>query len=347
MQRLIGKHIWVALLLTLAATTNGCVENEDGTLSLADEPNGAIVPIVLPYKALTVNVKRAYGGLPEKYEFHNRLDRIVNMFEVQQPDVVGLQEIYTGYGSPLYYAAEEVTGINYWYYWVQRHSHDPSPEEWVGLWVNFDRFSILDYGHGHATYDHGIDNWDRPIQWVKVEERSTGKKKFFVNTHFPKEYDHDKVKHAEFIMDLIETLGADHTGVVVLGDFNSGYQQDGTKTTGFEEMWLHGYRSAYDATHVMNEDNYFATSNPDWDESLRQGKMIDHVLVYPATNTSSVFSSGIDHTMSTYYGGSYIDCTTVVPIADMCFDSDGVFSGMLEDYYLYSDHFATWARLWM
>jgi len=196
----------------------------------------------IPFKAMTFNVRIGAN-------WAGREDDIYTVIEVEHaPDIVGLQEPRGGASDQQADIAAHFLASSYAFYrWdVDTGSNDPADVDFTNknpILVNTNRFLVLDFDSeiievpviDAASYDCGvvagspINTATRHHNWVYVEDRSTGHKYVFYNTHYisPTFEPSALCQHAlqtEFLLALIarnKTVYESHK-VVILCDCNVG-----------------------------------------------------------------------------------------------------------------------------
>lgn len=270
-----------------------------------------------------------------------RQPRLANLIAFWKPALLGLQELRSASLSGLYNAATAASGQPFWYYWIDR-----GDGEILSIFVDTAVYSVLNYGFRNVTNSQRDDSCgltddedpvNRPIQYVKVQDRLTNKKLYFYNTHWPSKNSCERRGMANIFASYI--AGRDDTTlpVVAVGDFNDGYNADGSVNSSVSSFLSQtGLRSTYAATHTMGSANEYLTGNS-WNKTARVGKMIDHVMASPSLG---IHSSYVDRYMFDA-NDNRIWCAGVT--------SGGLCSGTsysAANLALYSDHWGVVTRLY-
>jgi endonuclease/exonuclease/phosphatase family metal-dependent hydrolase len=198
----------------------------------------------IPFKAMTFNVRIGSN-------WAGREDDVYTVIEVEHaPDIVGLQEPRGGASDQQADIAAHFLASSYAFYrWdVNTGSNDPADVDVTNknpILVNTNRFLILDFDSeiisvpvniADASYDCGVvagnplNTATRHHNWVHLEDRSTGRRYVFYNTHYisPTFEPSALCQHAlqtELLLDLIavnKTAYNYNHKVVILCDCNVG-----------------------------------------------------------------------------------------------------------------------------
>ncbi len=99
--------------------------------------------------------------------------------------------------------------------------------EFAAIYFNADKFNKTDGGTFWLSEnpDKPTMGWDAAViricTWVKLQDRSTGKKILFMNTHFDHIGETARLESARLIIQKAKTLSKNEYSVILTGDFNS------------------------------------------------------------------------------------------------------------------------------
>ncbi len=99
--------------------------------------------------------------------------------------------------------------------------------EFAAIYFNADKFNKIDGGTFWLSEnpDKPTIGWDAAViricTWVKLQDRSTGKKILFMNTHFDHIGETARLESARLIIQKAKTLNENEYSVILTGDFNS------------------------------------------------------------------------------------------------------------------------------
>lgn len=292
--------------------------------------------VATPITVMSVNVRVPEdGGQNSWANRRGRLQRMINRYESGAgPHMIGLQELRLSTFNDLIALLPQ-----YWWYRVDR-----GDGEMLAIFVRTDRFAVLGYGYRDITnssrdaYCGAGDNEDpknRPVMYVEVMDRSNGTRSYLYNTHFPSKNSCERHGSADIVSEYIAGRANPSSRVILVGDLNDGFEADGRFNGSFSRLLSRtGLRIPYATWHPLNSQSAFATGNS-WNKVVRYDRMIDFVLT---SADIGAYGADVDRTMFTT-GLSPVTCATVTG-GRWCENGSDI-----NNLWLYSDHWAVWARL--
>ena len=154
--------------------------------------------------------------------WEKRRELLVATVREKAPDVMGTQELF-------YEQAEYIVEKLPAYAWFGVSRRGNREDEHMGVFYKKDRLRLEDSGNfwlSETPDVPGSMSWDvslpRMVTWGLFAVRSTGRKFYFYNTHFPhrREDDAARLRCAEVIRTRLRSLPVDAT-IVLTGDFNA------------------------------------------------------------------------------------------------------------------------------
>ena len=252
-------------------------KNSSSTLTIYAISEGDIVNMD-PLKVMSFNIAVGQGRWGECK------DPIVEMLLDQKPDVVGLQEVGDLDWADL---ITEGGGKQPWAYLtssLSQYSGYRPDSKTNAILYNTEVFDGSDAGYFYLGENYNTsgtaNSWDgheRTAMYMTLTHKATGKKIFFINTHYPMNDNNGGfAKSSALILERIAALNTENHPVVLLGDFNtviSNSAFDKIKET------MKNARTAYD-THD-NKDLY--TYNGWGEKSVDLLNKVDHIWVSSST----------------------------------------------------------------
>ncbi len=289
------------------------------------------------YYAMSLNVR-----IPEdsgERHWDNREPHLAKTIAYWRPAVIALQELRSSTHSSLHGAVESETGIDYFWYWVDR-----GDGERIAIWVDRASFYIEAYGYWNVSNSArddscGLfddeDSKNRPIQYVRAIDRFNGRRTYFFNTHFPSKNSCERHGMASIFADKISGRSDQAARVLAMGDFNDGYESSGRLNGSTERLLTEaGLLSTYAEAHYPMSSYDYLTVNG-WNKTSRRGRMIDHIMV---NEIGATIYGYVDRNMFTS-AGLRVWCSYV--------DSSGYCgSYRASTLELYSDHWAVAAAMY-
>lgn len=183
--------------------------------------------VVAPASAQDLRVMTFNLRLPTDADGANRWalrrEQVVRLLAAQQPDVIGMQELYAEQGD---YLVAQLPG----YAWFGEGRRGGPGDEHVGVLYRHDRLRVLASGDfwlsdtpdvpGSITWQH---LYPRLATWALFQRKVDGRRFYLFNTHLPYR-DEDQVarlRGVSLLRERIAALPAD-VPVVLTGDFNIG-----------------------------------------------------------------------------------------------------------------------------
>lgn len=177
------------------------------------EPNDTL-------KVMSFNIK--VGNFEEgENSWNSRKSGVKEMILQQMPDFFGLQEA----------TFTQVVNMNKWlsdysYYGLGRDNGDASGEI-MAIFYNEKRFEVLDKGTFWLSETPEVVSfgWDakcrRTATWCLMEEKSTSKRFYYLNTHLDNSGALARTKGVELICERLHEMNVQNYPVIITGDFNS------------------------------------------------------------------------------------------------------------------------------
>lgn len=150
----------------------------------------------------------------------NRRERLVQLIQKVNPDVLGTQEVLFDQLKYLNKSLKEYDS-----YGAGRNNGKHAGEH-SAIYYRKDKYELLQGGNfwlSETSSLPGSKSWDAAItricSWVKLKEKGSGEEMFVFNTHFDHKGKEARRRSAELVMRMIDTLSAGGQ-VVLMGDFN-------------------------------------------------------------------------------------------------------------------------------
>lgn len=202
----------------------------------------------------------------------NRAPLVASLLRFHQFDLFGTQE---GYRNQLNDIQKSLPEFDY--YGAGRDDGKEKGEH-SAIFYRRDRFKLLNKGDFwlSETPDQPSLGWDatccnRICTWVQLQDRKTGKKFYFFNTHFDHQGKIARVESSKLILQRINNIAGSEP-VLLTGDFNGNRQS---------EWYLNIARSG------VLKDSYTLVNFPyenngtfqNFGRSLGSNSVIDHIFV--------------------------------------------------------------------
>lgn len=230
-------------------------------------------PLLEPMVVMTFNILCSFCD--ETYDpWEDRLGYISDTIARHEPDLVGLQELFTGE------EVQQLLDLNPGYE-VLFYSDETSDYADATIWWRSDRYELVDSGFywlspgPDVPFSVGFSTPQLPrlVAWAQLRELATQAELLFVATHFDNNSPSQELS-APLLLERTE-LQARQLPIVVVGDFNSrtdttayGILTSGVEPGGF--ALTNSFDLAREWSVDSNEDPV-----PDYDPSIR----IDHIFV--------------------------------------------------------------------
>lgn len=170
-------------------------------------------------KVMTYNIK--YDNINDTVNnWNDRKEKLVELIEHYSPSFIGMQEALH---RQVAYIDSSLTG--YTYIGVGRED-GKQKGEYSEIHYDSTRYKVLE----HDTFwlsdtpNKPSVGWDAALERICTyglfENRETGKKLWFFNTHFDHKGETARKNSAQLIVDKIEKINTDNLPVVLTGDFN-------------------------------------------------------------------------------------------------------------------------------
>jgi len=157
------------------------------------------------------NLEHKETKLPEKFQWKNRLPRIVEYIEFAKPDIIGSQELYYSQVTDLM----KFLSKDYSYYGVGRED-GKTKGEIEAIFYNKHRFTLLEAKTVSIT---SCSDKQNVITFCKFEDLKTGKKFIMLNVHLNFNDPSVKLLEAKFIQKTIQNI-KENIPIILTGDFN-------------------------------------------------------------------------------------------------------------------------------
>ena len=149
-----------------------------------------------------------------------RKDRVAELLQFHQADIVGMQEVLRNQIDDLESLLPE-------YSWSGVGRDDgANAGEFSPIFYRTDRFEMMDSGTFWLSETPEViasKSWDaaltRIAHWARLTDRETGKRIFYLNTHFDHRGEQARTESAQLIVERVQQLAGDDP-VIVSGDFN-------------------------------------------------------------------------------------------------------------------------------
>ncbi len=239
--------------------------------SMQDNSNSELV-------AMTFNVLCSVCGLGEYDPWSDRIDYFADIFERYDADLIGLQELITGY--EVQQVLELTSGYQAIYF---KDPDNPWKKDLPDSVILYrpQRFELIEYGFywlsptPDVPWSWGWNDWQlwRLVAWTHLRQKSDSRELYFACTHFDPNSPNQE-HSAPIVIERTEPF-ASHLPVIVLGDFNSKPDSEAYQalTNGIEGIDF-DLNDSFDQAEVRIIDTY-QRPLPDYDISSR----IDHIFI--------------------------------------------------------------------
>lgn len=210
-----------------------------------------------------------------------RMSSIIEMIKGEKPDILGLQEVKVLKGWDAFLESdswkEVLKGVDDLY-----EGYRPTGQT-NGILYNPDVFELSNESEGFfylgedpdvSGTENSWDDWQRTAVYATMLHKPSGKYIFFINTHYPLNWD-GCTKSTALIDQLLPTINPSNYPIVILGDFNC------TKSSGAFDLWEKDKKTMRDASTYA--DSYYSDANKSLytfnaygDESANRYK-VDHI----------------------------------------------------------------------
>ena len=214
----------------------------DGTVTIYVESVPAI-------KVMSFNLRES--------NLEERMPSIIEMIRGEKPDILGLQEVKVLTGWDAFFESdswkEVLNNVDDIY-----DGYRPTGQT-NGILYNpvvFEKvtegFFYLGESHTTSGVENSWDNWQRTAVYVTLQHKSSGKYLFFIDTHYPLNWD-GCTKATALIDQLLPTINPNNYPVVMVGDFNC------TKSSGAFDLFEKEKANMRDASTYA--DSYYSDEN--------------------------------------------------------------------------------------
>lgn len=205
-----------------------------------------------------------------------RMPAIIEMIRGEKPDVIGLQEVKVLTGWDAIFESDSwkavLNGVDDIYDGYrptgQTNGFLYNPEV---VEVSNTGFFYLGENYNTSGTENSWDDWQRTAIYATLTYKATGKKIFFINTHYPLNLDGCK-KSSTLVEERIAALNTNKYPVIVVGDFNQ------VLSSGAFEGFKVSMRDArtYADEHYSEDNKNIYTYNAFGDASAVRNK-VDHI----------------------------------------------------------------------
>ncbi len=221
-------------------------------------------------KLMTYNIKYANENDGEN-SWSNRKDFITNQLKFYEPDIFGVQEALL---KQLEYFTEKLEGYDY--VGVGREDGKEGGE-FSAILYKTDKFKVLENGTFwlSETPEKVSTGWDaalpRICTYALFEEKETGDKFWFFNTHFDHIGELARKNSAKLILQKISEINTKNLPLLLTGDFNL---EPETEPIQLIKNRLHDSKEAAEIVSFGSEGTF---NGYNYDESDR--RRIDYIFV--------------------------------------------------------------------
>ena len=243
----------------------------------ASDIEAEVVPAVTSLRVMTFNLLCSFCGGEDYEKWSARLEHFADLFSRHDPDLVGLQELFTpeevaeilaiapGYqalffegilgplmldfypDATILYREDRFSVIDSGFYWLSATPDEP----WAGGWAE--------------------SNLPRLVAWARLRQMIDGREFYFATTHFDNNPPNQDMSAPLFVER--SRARAEQMPVILTGDFNS-QPTDPAYATLTEEAGELTLQNAFELAEVWEVDHNQAVA-PAWDPIHR----IDHIFV--------------------------------------------------------------------
>jgi endonuclease/exonuclease/phosphatase family metal-dependent hydrolase len=307
---------WMRVRVVEANGTSRTALSAPAPLASATTPES--VPSTLRVASYNVKCANCYSALPNEGTWYARRQAVVKTILAQKPDVIGIQEASQawlkaddGTGRPISLSQYEDLNnrLDSPYKLTNAHRNncvrsstpskcvykDQGASQGTRIIFNSTALTLVDQGSKRLAEVSSSDN-DRYVTWAILEQKSTGKRFFFANTHLEHlsdeagstAYSDLRINQTRQIVALVESK-AKGLPTYVVGDFNS-------------NKWTSPSNGPYD---VMTAARFVDPLGNSYHSTTRtSGATVEHRV---RTNFSSYNGYQRKARSTSYVNGSYID----------------------------------------
>lgn len=218
------RSLCVAMLMLVAAcSSTGAPPMTDAPQTPRANPVASQQQQTL--RVMTFNIRYASPNDGVNVWPHRR-DLAARVIADRRPALIGTQELLLSQAHDL---ADRLPG----YAWFGRgrngNEHDVKGNEHMGVFYDTARLKVLESGDfwlsetpdvpGSRNFDQSLP---RMVTWGRFEDRNSGRRFYYFNTHFPYRKDAEATRErcADFILDRMQQLPQDEP-FILTGDFNT------------------------------------------------------------------------------------------------------------------------------
>ncbi len=222
-----------------------------------------------PFQVMTFNVRLDVAG-DGANAWSNRKDHVGLMLNYYAPELIGMQEVTPGQLSDL-----RAMLSGYGQVGVGRDNGKDAGEH-CPIFYDTSRFVLVDNGDFalNATSEWGVKGWDasynRVATWVILDDKATGKRLAYVNTHLDNDGHVARVEGMRLVMEKMSQVAAG-LPLIITGDFNC------TDDAPLKVLAQAGMRHTRDISHIVY--------GPAWTwhdfgrEPMTERVLIDYIFV--------------------------------------------------------------------
>lgn len=165
----------------------------------------------------------------------NRKQMVIDFFTETHPEIIGMQEV-------LYDQLMDIENALPGYGWTGVGRDDGKKKgEYGPVFYNKEKLQLVRNGHfwlSETPEKTGSKSWGahlpRIVTWIRLKDKTSGKKIFFFNTHFSHVSDSARNGSARLLVKMINKIAGD-TAVILTGDLNFTSESEGYKIVASKE----------------------------------------------------------------------------------------------------------------
>lgn len=223
-------------------------------------------------RVVTYNIRREGKEKAPECLWQNRKQKVTNLVERINPDIIGMQEATQSQIAdlrlllPLFLSVGKGRGAS----WGGLGTDEYNP-----IFYNKHKFELLDQGtFSINTSESALPFWNpwyykktgwlpRICTWAQFKDRATGKIFYLYNAHFDNDYQEARQLNAQ----IIKKHMSGKSPIIMTGDFNMGF-------VSFLKTIFNNFTSARDVAEQQSGPQETRTG---WNDN--ELKQIDHILI--------------------------------------------------------------------
>lgn len=179
-------------------------------------------------KVMTFNIR--YDNPKDgKNIWNNRKDELVKLLDYYEADFIGLQEVLI---NQLHFIKQNLTG--YKYIGVGREDGNEKGE-YAPIFYNSTKYDLLKSNTFwlSETPNKVSVGWDAALERICTygifKNKNSGIEYYVFNTHFDHIGNEARIKSAELILKIIDSITTNKSNIILIGDFNSNPEDEPIK----------------------------------------------------------------------------------------------------------------------